>query len=86
MNGGPYAIVRTAAADIGHRLIDVGVARFGILFEQRRRGHNLTRLAVSALGHLLGDRFCEVQLVANHPEKRILSGTSTSYRLPLTVR
>src|SRR5215472_2535187 len=46
------ALVGTAAADVGHRLVDVGVGRLGLLCEERRRGHDLPRLAVAALRHV----------------------------------
>src|SRR6266446_1051573 len=45
--------VGAAAADVGHLAIDVGVGRFGIARQERGRGHDLARLAVAALRHLL---------------------------------
>ena len=35
-----------------HRVVDVGVARFGVCGEQRRRGHDLAGLAIAALRHV----------------------------------
>src|SRR5437773_4648640 len=49
MHGSTNALIRAAAADVGHRLVDVGVARARILLEQRCRGHDLPGLAVAAL-------------------------------------
>ena len=46
------ALVGAAAADVGHRRVDVGVARLRVLPEQRRRRHDLARLAVAALRHV----------------------------------
>src|SRR5215831_16558442 len=48
----PDALVGAAPADVGHRLVDVGVGRFGLLCEERRRSHDLSRLAVAALRHI----------------------------------
>src|SRR5437762_965572 len=45
-----------AAADVaGHRGHDLLVGRVGALRQERRRLHDLARLAVAALRHLLGD-------------------------------
>src|SRR6185295_796135 len=50
------ARVGAAAAQIaGERLIDLGVARLRLLGEQRRRRHDLPRLAVATLRHRLLD-------------------------------
>src|SRR4051795_4102761 len=46
------ALIGPAAADVGHRLIDVGVSRLGLFLEQRGSGHDLTGLAVAALRHV----------------------------------
>ena len=44
------ADIGAAAADVaGHRIVDVGVGRMRIACEQRRRRHDLARLAVAAL-------------------------------------
>src|SRR6266851_2581557 len=45
-----------AAAEIAvHRLDDLRIARVGVPLQQRRRLHDLPRLAPAALRHLLGD-------------------------------
>src|SRR5258706_3176818 len=45
--------IGTATADVpGHRGVDIAVGRVGLGCEQRRRGHDLARLAVAALRHL----------------------------------
>src|ERR1700751_5547472 len=50
------AEVGSATAKIaGHGVVDVCVCRFGVSREERGGGHDLARLAVSALRHLLGD-------------------------------
>src|SRR5216684_8692970 len=42
-----------AAADVaGHRVIDVGFGRMRVAGKERRRGHDLARLAVAALNDL----------------------------------
>jgi hypothetical protein len=47
-------LVRAAAADISlHGNIDIGIAGFGIAPEQGDSAHDLSRLAVAALRHLL---------------------------------
>src|SRR5207245_10280031 len=53
MDGGADPLVGAAAADVRHGGVDVGVAGAPVLGEQRRGGHDLTRLAVAALGHVL---------------------------------
>src|SRR5712691_5753184 len=55
MDGGADPLVGAAAADVGHRGVDIGVARAAVLGEQRRGSHDLPRLAVAALRHVLGD-------------------------------
>ena len=46
------AKVRTAAAEIaGHRCVNVGVGRIGLLGEERGGRHDLAGLAIAALGH-----------------------------------
>src|SRR5262249_62235131 len=52
VHGSANPLIRAAATDVGHRRIDVGIARIGLLLEQRRRGHHLTPLAVAPLPHL----------------------------------
>src|SRR5688500_20172832 len=47
------AQIGAAPADIAaHRRIDVGIGRRGVAGEERRGGHQLTRLAVAALRHV----------------------------------
>src|SRR6266571_2822539 len=55
MDGGPDALIRAAAADVGHRRVDVGVRRVRGLREQRGRGHDLARLAIAALRYVFRD-------------------------------
>src|SRR5262252_11091835 len=45
--------VGPAAADVGHRRVDVRVARARVLREQRHRRHDLAGLAVAALRYLV---------------------------------
>src|SRR6186997_1085326 len=45
-------LVGAAAADVGHRLVDIGVGRFRLLLQQRGGGHDLAGLAVAALRHV----------------------------------
>src|SRR3989449_8584492 len=55
MDGGADALVRAAAADVGHRRVDVGIGGMRSFREQRRGGHDLPRLAVAALRHVFLD-------------------------------
>src|SRR3989441_3806938 len=55
MDGGADALVGAAATDVGHGRVDIGVRGMRILREQRRGGHDLPRLAVAALRHVLRD-------------------------------
>jgi hypothetical protein len=50
---GAHARVGAAAAQIGHRSVDLGIARFRVGRQQRRRGHQHAALAIAALRHLL---------------------------------
>src|SRR5688500_16565326 len=51
MNGAPDARVRPAAADVaGHRVVDVLVRGIRIRRQEDRGRHDLSRLAVTALG------------------------------------
>src|SRR5258706_8997069 len=52
MHGRADALISTAAADIGHRFVDVLVTRPRIFLEQRRGSHDLPRLTVAALGNV----------------------------------
>src|SRR2546427_13173701 len=55
MDGGADALVGAAAADVGHRRVDVGVAGPRLLRQQRRGRHDLTRLTVPALRDVFRD-------------------------------
>ncbi|MNR53536.1 hypothetical protein D3C85_1735660 [compost metagenome] len=55
MHGGMNGVVSAAAAQIDHRGLDLRVTRFGVVFEQRRGGHDLPGLAVAALCDLMID-------------------------------
>src|SRR3989449_5817591 len=55
MDGGADALVGAAATDVGHRRVDVGVRGMRILREQRRGGHDLSRLAIAALRYVFLD-------------------------------
>src|SRR2546421_5170374 len=55
MDGGADPLIGAAAADVGHRRIDVGVRGMRLLGEQRRGRHDLARLAVAALRHVFRD-------------------------------
>src|SRR2546426_4622847 len=49
-------VIGAATADVAlHVLDDLLARRIPVLRKQRRRGHDLARLAVAALRHLLGD-------------------------------
>src|SRR6185436_4574620 len=52
MHGGAYALVGAAAADVGHRRVDVGIGGLLVLGEQRCCRHELPGLAVAALRHV----------------------------------
>src|SRR5205823_311113 len=49
------ALIGAAAANVGHRAVDVGVRGVRLLGEKPRRGHDLARLAVAALRHVFRD-------------------------------
>src|SRR5437879_13671123 len=55
MDRGADPRISAAAADVGHRLVDVLVGRIGVLAQQRDRREDLPALAVAALGHLALD-------------------------------
>ena len=58
MNGFANALISATSTDVGHGHIDVFVGWLGFAFEQSHCRHDLTRLAVSALGHIhLGPSF-----------------------------
>src|SRR5436305_6362863 len=46
------ALIRPAAANVGHRLVDVGVGRLRLLLQKRGGRHDLPGLAVTALWHV----------------------------------
>ena len=52
VHGRADALIGAAAADIGHRLVDVLVGRARRLPQQRRRRHDLAGLAEAALRHV----------------------------------
>ena len=52
MDGLADALVGAAAADVGHRLVDVGIGRLRLLLQERGGGHDLAGLAVAALRHV----------------------------------
>src|SRR5215211_411090 len=52
MHGLADALICPAAADVGHRLVDVGIGRLRLLLQQRRGRHDLPGLAVAALRHV----------------------------------
>src|SRR5437899_12805686 len=56
MNRPPDAHVCAAATEIAaHGLVDLGIGRFFVLRQQARGAHDLARLAISALRHVLGE-------------------------------
>src|SRR5438093_1225750 len=48
----PDALIRAAAADVGHGVVDVVIGRFWLSLEESRRRHDLPGLAVTALRHV----------------------------------
>src|SRR5712691_11747564 len=52
VHAGADTLIGAAAADVGHRRVDVGVGGVRILLEQRTGRHDLPRLAVAALRHV----------------------------------
>src|ERR1700679_3507846 len=55
MNGGGNAVVRSAATNVRHRIGDLGVGRLRLLLQEGGCRHDLARLTIPALRHLLGD-------------------------------
>src|SRR5689334_20910240 len=49
------ALIRPAAADVGHRLVDFGVGGFRLLLQECDGGHDLAGLAVAALRHVYAE-------------------------------
>src|SRR5271154_1940636 len=53
LDGGANALIGPAAADVAvHRAVDVGVGRMRRLLQQRDGLHDLSSLAIAALGHI----------------------------------
>src|SRR6266568_8417174 len=52
MHAGADALVGAAAADVGHRFVDVRIGRLRLFLEQRGGRHDLPGLAVAALRHV----------------------------------
>src|SRR5262249_4983604 len=52
VHGSSDALIGSASTDVGHGLVDVLVGGLRGSFEQRRRSHDLSRLAIAALGHV----------------------------------
>src|SRR5262244_2446010 len=46
---GADALIGAAAADVGHGVVDILIGRLRLLLQERRRGHDLPGLAVTAL-------------------------------------
>jgi hypothetical protein len=55
VDSGTDALVGAAAADIGDRVINIGIGRFRPILEQRHDGHDHSALAVSALRDIVID-------------------------------
>src|SRR6202140_5752324 len=50
MDGFANALVGTAAADVAaHEIVDIGIGGIGFFVERRHGGHDLSRLAITAL-------------------------------------
>src|SRR6516165_9536986 len=52
MDGGAYALISAAPADIGDRRGDIGVRRLGFFSKQRHGRHHHSALAIAALRHI----------------------------------
>src|SRR5262245_8427940 len=52
MHGSSDALIGSTSTDVGHRLVDVLVAWLRRALEQCRGSHDLSRLAIAALGHV----------------------------------
>ena len=55
MDSGTDALVGATAADIGDRVINIGIGRSWPILEQRHDGHDHSALAVSALRDIVID-------------------------------
>src|SRR3954464_5554055 len=53
VDGFPDLLESAATADVAHRVVDIGVGRLGLVLEQRRGGHDHSRLAVAALRNVV---------------------------------
>src|SRR5690242_13224876 len=49
---GADALIRSAAADVDHGVVDLLIGGLGRALEQGHRGHDLSGLAIAALGHV----------------------------------
>jgi hypothetical protein len=49
---GADALIGSAAADVGHRRVDIGVGRLWLLLEQRSGRHDHSALTIAALRHV----------------------------------
>lgn len=52
MYGFPNALIRAAATNVRHGVVDFVVGWLGIFREQRHGGHDLSRLTIAALRHV----------------------------------
>jgi len=55
VDSGTDALIGATAADIGDRVINIGVGRFWPILEQRHDGHDHSALAVTALRDIVID-------------------------------
>jgi hypothetical protein len=56
VNGFTDALIGAAAADVlRHNGVDIGIARMGLVQQQRSGGHNHTGLTISTLRYVLFD-------------------------------
>src|ERR1035437_9302089 len=55
MDGAANAWIGAAAANLAKIAVDVGVSWLRMFLQERRRRHDLSRLAVAALRHILGE-------------------------------
>src|SRR5919201_6505898 len=52
VHGSPDALVGSTSTDVGHRLVDVFVGRLRRALKQCRGSHDLSGLAIAALGYV----------------------------------
>src|SRR5690348_10153921 len=55
VDSGADALVGAAATDIGDCIINIGIGRFRLIFEQRHDSHDHSALAVPALWNIVVD-------------------------------